>query len=256
MASANPPAVQRVFREHGRLTSPPRTQGEQSSATDKTSTQRTRTPQEGVDQGGGVSSNTGANPSLQEDHDQPADLSLDMLRKDLEEGNISSETQLTVHVDYCTDTAAKALSVRHNPAKYRYLPFFSSLFVAVRARHSDVFMNITRGKLCCSEMAEQLQRAVVITFKGWRVSTQVTAHDWNAASSETPTSQIPSTTGKWSPPLGAFEVYLNWEVADSKRSVLLHSKLKTRKFPDTFACLATVVRLVGSHSALLTASEP
>jgi hypothetical protein len=48
-----------------------------------------------------------------------ADHSLDSLRSDLESGNVTSETQLTVHIDYCTDNSKQALSVRHNPARYR-----------------------------------------------------------------------------------------------------------------------------------------
>lgn len=105
------------------------------------------------------------------------------------------------------------------------------------------------------EVSEQLDRAVAVTFKGWRVEMQVTAHDWSATPGDSAPVGVPPTSGKWMPPLGAFEIFLAWDVLDAKRSVLLHSKLQTRKFPDVFDMLASVVRLIGTHSAVLASSS-
>jgi hypothetical protein len=54
--------------------------------------------------------------------------------------------------------------------------------------------------------------------------------------------------------LGAFEVNLVWEVDGRKRIACMHSKLKSRKFPDTFKMLSSLVKLVGTHAQALLSS--
>ena len=94
-----------------------------------------------------------------------------------------------------------------------------------------------------------------MTFKGWRVSTKCSEHDWSLSTMQPSGAWAGSANGSLSSlPLGAFEVNLVWEVDGRKRIACMHSKLKSRKFPDTFKMLSSLVKLVGTHAQALLSS--
>lgn len=105
------------------------------------------------------------------------------------------------------------------------------------------------------EVADQLKRAADVTFKGWRVSTRCSEHDWSLnARQPAGASARAEEASSSSLPLGAFEVNLVWEVDGRKRVACMHSKLRSRKFPDTFKMLSSLVKLVGAHAQALLSS--
>ena len=101
------------------------------------------------------------------------------------------------------------------------------------------------------EAAKQLERAINVTFKGWQVDSRLCEHLWTSESALERASPRQQQF-----PLGAFEVSLSWKGPGGVRRVaVLHSKLKSRRFPDTFGMLSSVVKLVGAHAEKLREGE-
>ena len=83
------------------------------------------------------------------------------------------------------------------------------------------------------ELAADLRDAVAVTFEGWNVSVGLHELAYHQHSADERARQ-----------LGCFEVTLLWSSGSEARSALLHSKVRTRAFPDIFDLLSNLLQIL------------
>ena len=85
------------------------------------------------------------------------------------------------------------------------------------------------------ELAADLRDAVAVTFEGWNVSVGLHELAYHQHSADERARQ-----------LGCFEVTLLWSSGSEARSALLHSKVRTRAFPDIFDLLSNLLQILSA----------
>jgi hypothetical protein len=217
-ASANPPAVARVFRELDRLTM----QNLRLGASPRTPEATVTRPHSARVVGLPLTAHSSELPREGEATFEPRPATgapavavrapdvrgWDALEAQARCGGLGQEAPLTLEVVYCIDSSQhKDTSGQPDPQRYRD---------------------------CCAA----LRRAVDVQLAGWRVAVSEQAYDWAQRGA-----------GRGAIQLGAFEVWLVWDSEGKRHSMLVHSKQRTRQLPDADSLVRRLRESIAAGSA-------